>query len=221
MPNKAVDDAIRQAYDAGWAVVAGLSPADLRYWCVTQNSSGRRFAIMNNSSGESVSKITPRSKKEAPSNSLSGKYGIEKFAAHTDGANLVRPPVLVWLWLSKGKTKTRILQVLRRGPDLDSIRDCLDRGIFRVGNGPKAFLSPALCATRTLRFDEGCMEAQDKLATRVTHFLRDLESRAIEHQWMPGEALLLDNRTVMHSRDALVNDDGDRELLRMWMSPLE
>ncbi|GAP53525.1 hypothetical protein AHiyo6_00900 [Arthrobacter sp. Hiyo6] len=96
--------------------------------------------------------------------------------------------------------------------------DSLCHGLFVVGSGRFAFLSPALEETnrgRKLRYDPTVMVPADARAHAAAEYLNDARSDAFAFRWSePDSILVIDNRSVLHGRAALAEGDMGRQLTR-------
>lgn len=91
----------------------------------------------------------------------------------------------------------------------------LSGGMFLVENGVDSFYCPAK-ARGGWRYDPGCMSPCDARARLVAEFFTGQRERATRHHWdKPGLALVVDNRQVLHARDAVNTADEKRTLTRM------
>jgi hypothetical protein len=130
---------------------------------------------------------------------------------------MFRPPDVVILVSEKTSgTPTNLWRIQRFGTNQPL--DSLCNGLFVVGSGRFAFLSPALEETahgRKLRFDPTIMVPADARAHEAAEHLRDARAAAHAFQWAePDSILVIDNRSVLHGRAALVDADMDRRLTR-------
>lgn len=129
---------------------------------------------------------------------------------------MVRPPDVVILTsanVSSTPTNLWRMRSLYKAP-----YDSMCHGLFVVGSGRFAFLSPALEETRRgqkLRYDPTIMVPADARAHEAAQFLNATYSAASAFQWNePDSILVIDNRSVLHGRAAIAEGDSDRELTR-------
>lgn len=130
---------------------------------------------------------------------------------------MFRPPdVVVLISETTSSTPTNLWRFSAAEASLHF--DCLTNGLFVVGSGRFAFLSPALEETnsgRKLRFDPTIMEPADARALKAAKYLREAQTNSTAFNWTePGSVLVINNRAVLHGRAALAPDDLDRKLTR-------
>jgi hypothetical protein len=90
-----------------------------------------------------------------------------------------------------------------------------EHGMFLVHSGGDSFYAPVLAGGR-YRYDPGCMTACDARARRVEEYLAAQTPEAEDFEWScGGQVLVLDNRSVLHARAAVAEDDTGRELVRV------
>jgi hypothetical protein len=161
-----------------------------------------------------VSVLRPTEKTAARPNSLSARYGLGQQPLHTDGAHLHRPPDLVVLSAGRpSATPTGLWRATNALPPPP--HTALRHGMFLVRNGRDSFYSPAL-TNSGYRYDPGCMTPCDARAAEVSGYFEQQLVHAAAYEWVgEGQVLVIDNRSVLHARSAVAEDDMDRELMRI------
>jgi hypothetical protein len=165
---------------------------------------------------ESISRLRPTDRGQAHPRSISAVHGLGEQPLHVDGAHMVRPPDVVVL-TSENPSSTPT-NLWRFGADSKAPFEAMCHGLFVVGSGRSAFLSPVLEETRRgrkLRYDPTIMIPADARAHEAAEYLNDAQAPAFAFQWTePDSILVIDNRSVLHGRAALLEGDIDRELTR-------
>jgi alpha-ketoglutarate-dependent taurine dioxygenase len=167
--------------------------------------------------GESaVANLRPMTQQEAPSRSLSATYGLGAQPLHTDGAHLAIPPDRVVLWAQEpNETPTLLWTMPPDSNEHAASRAWLDHGVFLVDNGRDSFFTSA-ATSGGFRFDPGCMVACDQRSRRLAMFFEEALVEAHSHHWeTPEQVLLINNRTTLHARAALSDQDRSRSLVRI------
>jgi alpha-ketoglutarate-dependent taurine dioxygenase len=160
-----------------------------------------------------VSDLRPVSASDARPNSLSSRTGTGPQPLHTDGAHLEAPPdVVAPASTAAHPVPTRIFRL--EGDDAPW--HDLWNGVFRISTGRRMFLCEAV-VERTLRFDPFCMTPCDSRAIRVAEFFVSSLAASVAHEWNnpQPEVLLIDNRRVLHAREAVPTDAPPRRLQRV------
>jgi hypothetical protein len=164
-----------------------------------------------------VSVLKPVEPDSARPRSLSARYGLGDQPLHTDGAHLASPPDIVVLVASgASQTPTRLWAYNRlvRGKE-DPPWTAFSHGMFLIHTGRDSFYAPAHAGDRW-RYDPGCMTPCDARARQVDDYLSTQLTRASTWQWTEaGQALVIDNRNVLHARAAIADGEEDRELTRV------
>ena len=170
---------------------------------------------------QSVSVLKPVQPDSAHPRSLSAQYGLGDQPLHTDGAHMASPPDIVVLVISApSQTPTRLWAydpVTRRKED--PAWTAFSHGMFLVHSGRDSFYAPVLIGDRW-RYDPGCMTPCDARARHVCEYLDAQLASAKTWQWtQAGQALVIDNRTVLHARAAVAEGDEDRKMTRIAFRP--
>jgi len=165
-----------------------------------------------------VSRLEGRDHSDAHPRSLSATYGLGAQPLHTDGAHLERPPdVIALAAISTSMTATRLFET-SGAHDLPT--DALRHGVFKVTSGGDCHLTTAATPTG-YRFDPACMSPCDSRARQVTAYFAVAFDQAHRHSWVGNESVVLvvDNRAVLHAREAIEEEDRDRVLERVafWL----
>lgn len=199
-----------QAKKHGWATGHGKLN-------VTREAAVSRWTPVATREGdEAISRLRPTDRGQAHPRSISAVHGLGEQPLHIDGAHMVRPPDVVILTsenVSSTPTNLWRFHSLYKVP-----YDSMCHGLFVVGSGRFAFLSPALEETRQgrkLRYDPTIMVPADARAREAAEYLNEVHSTAFAFKWgEPDSILMIDNRSVLHGRAAVVDGDLDRELTR-------
>jgi alpha-ketoglutarate-dependent taurine dioxygenase len=167
-----------------------------------------------------IQALMPRSRVDAPRNSLSGRFGNGTFPLHTDLAQWITPPRYVILGAVRASPKSA-RTTLAPIPPL-SPRDFRDvaAGIFAVSNGRRSFLASICASTRPFfRFDVGCMAPLDECSRDAQSIFNQLVTQGNREtllEWRCGDIAVIDNWNVLHGRTPVTNAD-DRRLLRAYV----
>lgn len=166
---------------------------------------------------QEISVLRPRDQGQAHPHSISAVHGLGEQPLHVDGSHMFRPPdVVVLVSEAASSTPTNLWRLpgTREHQHIDSLWN----GLFVVGSGRFAFLSPALEETsggRKLRFDPTIMEPADARAHEAARYLRGAKDDSYAFHWTePNSVLVINNRAVLHGRAALALGDVDRKLTR-------
>jgi hypothetical protein len=145
--------------------------------------------------------LRPLSPEAAPRSSLSALYGRGAQPLHTDGAHLMRPPDVVVLCAQAASKVATKLWSLTSAPLGAAPTDAMLHGVFTVTDGQRGFLATAFADGR-IRFDPGCMVANDQRARETATFFANAITDARDHHWeAAGSLLVLDNRRTLHARE--------------------
>lgn len=160
--------------------------------------------------------LKPTATSDAPTKSLSAKYGTGDQHLHTDGAHHVRAPDVILLSTSVSSDVPTLLWKFSTGRAPGDVLQSLRNGLFTVRSGKDAFLPPALEGTR-LRFDPGCMDPSDQRTRRVMAFFESARDGAERHDWTTsGKVLAIDNGRILHAR-ASAEGEPDRTMRRVTL----
>lgn len=205
-----LSDLWSEAKERGWAT--GQGKTDLR-WAI---AASRWTPVATREGDEATSRLRPTERGRAHPRSISAVHGLGEQPLHVDGAHMVRPPDVVIL-TSKNPSSTPTKLWRFRAANKTPF-DSMCHGLFVVGSGRFAFLSPVLEETsrgRKLRYDPTIMIPADARAREASAYLNETHSEAFSFQWSePDSILVIDNRSVLHGRAAVVEGDSDRELTR-------
>lgn len=205
-------DAVSAARRFGWVEWAGSVKQALGSF-----TSADAEVVPTRRNDGPIGTLRPTDPRDAKPSSLSAIYGLRSFPLHTDAAHLRQPPDVVLLEASPGAGTDCTPTLLWRPEELPTdVADAFDHGVFVVGRGRGAFQAHARCSTR-LRYDPGCMRAQDGRARLLSEYLRAAHSDAHRHYWRMGTTLVLDNTRVLHGRDTVTARSGGRELRRLML----
>lgn len=160
-----------------------------------------------------VSRLRPVKRDDAHPRSLSAIVGLEAQPLHTDGAHLSRPPdIIVLASTQPSRTATRLLDTANDSAP----HEALLHGVFSVSAGPHRFYATASSADG-VGYDPGCMNPCDQRARTVADYFAHALDDAHRHEWTVtgGQLLCIDNRRVLHAREAVGPADAHRELERV------
>ncbi|WJY59916.1 Taurine catabolism dioxygenase TauD, TfdA family [Corynebacterium afermentans subsp. lipophilum] len=203
-----------------------LSESAEKGWSVGQASSIRLsglssylaqhsdFELVANRVGQGkVDTLRPMLQHEAPSNSISSRFGYGEQPLHTDGAHLRNVPDIVLLW-SKNPSSVPTRMWRPRTVPFDEAR-----GMFAVRSGREVWLASAYGLDGRLRFDPSCMSPVDHFATKlVQRFSAPPPEEVTEFRWdRPNLVLLLRNRMILHGRSHVTDDQSSREIQRVML----
>lgn len=205
-----LSDLWSEARESGWSTGQGRmnvrAAAAMSRWTPVATRNG----------DEETSRLRPTDRGQAHPRSISAVHGLGEQPLHVDGSHMFRPPDVVIL-TSENPSNTPT-NLWRLGAQTQTPFDAMCHGLFVVGSGRFAFLSPALEETsrgRKLRYDPTIMVPADARAHEAAEYLVDAGSDAFAFQWtVPDSILVIDNRSVLHGRAALAEGDMDRELTR-------
>lgn len=166
-----------------------------------------------------VSDLRPTPPSAARPNSMSARTGMGAQPLHTDGAHLRRPPDFIALAAGHAHpVPTRLFAPRPSNEPWES----LSHGVFLVSSGRVRFHALAFQEER-LRFDPCCMTACDQRSRRVVACFTGEVAGSATHNWSSDlpEVLLIDNRRVLHAREAVSPSDPPRLLRRMAFRRVE
>ncbi|WP_187429848.1 hypothetical protein ROLI_010740 [Roseobacter fucihabitans] len=169
--------------------------------------------------GKLIEELTPKSEREAPTNSLSKKFGIGRFPFHIDSAHHLTPSryLVFGCMEAKGEVASTLL-IHAKNIELDRVqRDALKTGIFLVKNGRNSFYASIEPRnSKFIRWDPGCMFPKDNhariAADAISRWPNPKSSKTIN--WSRGSLLVIDNWTMLHARGVVSDHHGHRSLLR-------
>ena len=202
---------VERALKDGWAVEDGdLGSIDY------QATSLGWEVLPSRKAGPLAEVLKPTAASDAPTKSLSAKYGTGDQPLHTDGAHHVRTPDVILLSAEGSSDVPTLLWRFSTGRVPNGVLRCLRHGLFTVRSGKDGFLAPALEGIH-LRFDPGCMDPSDQRARRVMAFFDSARESAERHDWTTsGTVLAIDNRRVLHAR-ASAEGEPDRAMQRVTL----
>lgn len=187
----------------GFAVLDDLVEDDARQLVATLGASALR-----------VTGLEARAKSESSVYSLSGRFGRGVFPLHTDGAHTLRPPDLVGLW-SRGASEIATLVADGLDPAL-GVPSLRDSWVVEPRGGRASFYAIPWRIRGThsrLRLNVACM--YHRRTGGIPSDVREALS-AVPRQrvvWRPGRLLLINNKRMLHGREALPESES-RSLLR-------
>lgn len=199
------------------AVLHGWAVGPLKYSLDVEARLCGWIPVATRDGDRKESVLRPKDQGQAHPHSISAVHGLGEQPLHVDGSHMFSPPdVVVLISETTSPTPTNLWRF--SGAEASQHFDCLSNGLFVVGSGRFAFLSPALEETnrgRKLRFDPMIMEPADARAVKAAKYLREAQTNPIVFNWTePSSVLVINNRAVLHGRAALAPDDHDRKLTR-------
>lgn len=203
---------VERALEDGWAVEDGdLGSVDYQATFLGWD------VVASRKAGPLAEVLEPTATSDAPTKSLSAKYGTGAQPLHTDGAHHLRTPDVILLSAQGSSNVPTLLWKFSLGRVPGDVLQSLRNGLFTVRSGKDAFLAPALEGTR-LRFDPGCMEPSDQRARRVMAFFESAGESAERHDWTTSSSkvLAIDNRRILHAR-ASAEGEPDRAMHRVTL----
>jgi len=161
--------------------------------------------------------LTPRPADEARSHTLSSLYGLGTLPWHTDGAHWPVPPRASLMRASAGSSTPTYFLDAREVIQSADLEARLRQGSWCVIGSRTPFYVAAVASDGAVRFNADVMRpAGSRAAEAQAQLVRALGSAAFKtHQWSAGEALLIDNHRVLHSRPPVPETDRDRRLERI------
>jgi hypothetical protein len=166
-------------------------------------------------------RLSPRPRTLARLNSLSSKYGLDELPPHTDGAHHRIPPRVVVLWCLQDDPTETPTYLRRFKPSLlcSDFWDRLKASIWSVRIRRELHFYRRPVSHDEISWDPGCF-VNDR-TERLERDEVDATLRGLPHEavyWKCGAALIINNRRVLHSRAAVTDTIGNRELFRVLVS---
>lgn len=152
---------------------------------------------------------------DATPNTLSARYGRQAFPLHTDGAHLHVPPAFVGLWAeTPSESATLLVDGWDIRTDLPALSDVWT--VTPGGKAPKFYCIPrrVVRGRIDLRLNLDCMTHAISSAIPEAIRIGLAELPRIAVAWQAGRLLVLDNRRMLHGRQAIA-DGTVRRLLRL------
>lgn len=170
--------------------------------------------------GQVVETLTPKNLDEANRNSLSAIYGRNEFPFHVDMAHRSTPShYLVFACIqSDGEVAPTLLANHKDWRLTPAEEKALQTGVFLVKNGKNSFYTNVRQPNSSfLRWDPGCMYAQDSNAETVMAALTRQPNPVAQKiiNWSRGALLVVDNWNMMHARGKASSQQEKRILLRV------
>ena len=174
-----------------------------------------------------VQQLVPRAM--STPNTYSGIFGLGQFPFHTDLAHWQRPPRYLLLQCIKGYVDVPTLlldgKLIANAVSLDILRRAIVRprrpqaGVLR----PLCLWQPGDGENDLLRWDEVFLKPASRVGELAFKLMREQLNAA---QPTPvslveaGDALVIDNWRMLHSRPPIVPGREDRELARVYLERL-
>jgi alpha-ketoglutarate-dependent taurine dioxygenase len=141
---------------------------------------------------------------DAARRSLSALFGTGPLPFHTDTAHWTSPARYVVIQAVRPGLDPRSTTLLTREALAltDDQSETLRRGVFRVEDGRRSFLTNALSDT-WVRFDAGCMSPANATGAEAARILQERigQGGAIEISWRAGAGVVFDNWRCLHARE--------------------
>jgi len=164
--------------------------------------------------GTEVRWLRTQERKESQRRSLSSLHGRSNFPPHTDGATRLRPPRFVALLSERSYRAATLLfdggDAALAGPEFSRswlVSDVSRRFYVvprrRVGDRLRWRLNPDVMAPAG---------DADQVARAMEPFSWMAKVRI---EWEPDLAVIWDNHRMLHAREAVGSEDGERALLRV------
>lgn len=152
-------------------------------------------------------RIMPFMRSDARPNTLSSRYGLEAFPNHTDFAGYDMPARYIILTAPRARpTDTLVFDAL----ELERVFGCnyLQRCIFLV-RAKRPFYCRLLTVVRgepLFRYNSAIMEPKNIEACEIARYIETGMTSVCRVNWTETRASLLDNWTMLHSRDTYCAD---------------
>jgi hypothetical protein len=183
----------------------------------------RTMALYSRSTTRKVktSQLRPYTAEAAPPRSLSAVYGLSAQPLHTDGAHLLEPPHILVLHSAKPTPTGTALWKPGMGGGSRLLPEAVSEGVFTVRGNGVSFLASAH-QDFVFRFDPVVMSPGDAMAKEAVAYFEKQRIKAFVHEWQEENQLLfIDNRRMLHAREAVEEDAGSRELARLDLNFVE
>ena len=200
-------------------------------WCVVEDCTSAHLVDLANELGKPVSlaagtltkSLFPKSKDDAPMNSMSALFGLGAFPLHTDMAHWHRPARYVLLRSVSSTSNTPTLVLDTEDFFTEELREEWARSVWKIKKIRCPFLSTIVSSSsrESFRWDPCCMFPFNKAAKELKPVIAETLEGALRTyghavEWSsPGMALVLDNWRVLHARPAIVDKTERRELQRI------
>ena len=154
-------------------------------------------------------RLVPRARDAARSNSLSSRYGLDRFPFHTDFASVDAPPRFIILVAPRPRRAKTLLfdaneliekfghEHLYRCVFLQSTRKSRYRRLLTQLEGKLRF-----------RYNADVMTPYNSEAREVEDYIQNEMSRVISIDWGEHRMALIDNWNVFHAREACIASDN-------------
>jgi L-asparagine oxygenase len=164
--------------------------------------------------------LTPKSKDKADPWSLSGRYGLDQFPWHIDGAVAVKPPRYFALYCVAASDDAEPTELLDLAHESNlHVTQLLSRVVLRVRDkvGHVRYL-PALRSSggrRMIRWDPRVCEVARIEWAEIAQTIDSMPPTAAVN-WRPSRVVFVDNRRILHRRPP-VQGNKVRELNRLYI----
>ena len=181
---------------------------------VPRNRSSAQFSLSNFVKSLRPTKVicqrlTPRNQCVARANTLSSRYGLGKFPAHTDFATAELPARYVVLAAPRPRHADTLIYSTQQLLDTfgeEFLRRCL---FLRRGTPPRYCRIFVLVGEeRLFRYNEALMEPINLEALEVADYVRSSIQTSCRVNWSENRFAIFDNWQVLHSREHCDGADG-------------
>lgn len=154
---------------------------------------------------------------EARPNTLSARYGMERFPLHTDCADMLDPPRYLMLFSPKPRRAATLVLNVRLLPDaFPGSRNALFR-VVRRGNDHYARFVERRTDGQMVRYNAATHSPMDEAATRVSAAIASGVGTASRIDWTLTRAAIIDNWNCLHGRETMLNSNGGHmRRLHIW-----
>lgn len=173
--------------------------------------------------GERVYKLTPSNGEQSLDGTFSRLYGYSAFPIHTDTAFWSLPARYVIMAMkATSQCGTSFLNLATQREDFKKeIYGLAKKSVFILKNfeGARYVSAYFKCGEKEgIRFDPNCMSPKNKEAGLFRDKIIELATRDIDVvKWTGDKALIIDNWSVLHGREAVLYEEECRTLLRIYV----
>lgn len=174
-----------------------------------------------------VQPLSARPQEESPEKSMSGRFGLDEFPLHTDGAHWHRPPRFVLLRSANGRSSTSTILVDSQSFLTAELRRDWGCATWKVTGIARPFACSMMFeigSVLAMRWDPCCLSPYGRRAQRLASVIDETLACArgkngVSVEWMNSrEVLVIDNWRLLHSRPALASRGERRELRRVLVT---
>lgn len=188
----------------GWVRLPKIDPQDMR------------VLLRKIGCPRAVERLSTRGRATRGIRSLSGIHGLGAFPFHTDGAARPTPPTYVALWSPRAYDTATLLV---DGASLRLAHPVFSRCwlVTPGAEAPSFYAVPRLQrrGVVTWRLNPDCMRPASTQLSPLDVSEIFASVGWVRMEWRAADALILDNRRVLHAREPVSRSDAVRELLRV------